>query len=132
KAKDCAESHSAAAVVWLPAMGVGVPRALCRILARARQRVLVRLHGSDRISTAFRSFAAQRVVPYGRHGRGCGGGRSAHGMVSAGPRAVSDRLGAVGSRLRTSRETLEKVCCVSSCTGWLFGGDTVQPESWRD
>src|SRR5271170_6582613 len=39
--------------------------------------------------------AAQRVVPHGRHGRGCGGGRSAHGMVSAGPRAVSDGLGAV-------------------------------------
>jgi hypothetical protein len=74
-----------------------MPRAPHRVLARARQRVLGRHLGSDRVSAASRRVAAQGLVPHDRHRGRRRRDRRAHRVLPAGARPFSRRLGAVGT-----------------------------------
>ena len=67
-------------------MGFGLSGALCRVLARARQRVLGRHLGGDRVSAASWRLAAQGLVPHDRHRGRRRGDRRADRMLPAGPR----------------------------------------------
>src|SRR5262249_30751856 len=51
------------AALWPSTVDLGVSGALCRILARARQRVLGRHLGGDCLPAASRRLAAQGLVP---------------------------------------------------------------------
>ena len=66
-AKRCVKSGGSAAAVRPAALGLGLSRPLRRVLARARQCLLGRHLGGDRLSAASRRFAAQGVVPHDRH-----------------------------------------------------------------
>src|SRR6266436_3389684 len=61
-ADGCGKGRGAAAALWFAAVGFGVPCALCRVLARARQRLLGRHLRRDHVSAAARRLAAQGLV----------------------------------------------------------------------
>ena len=92
--------------------------------SRARQRLLGRHLGGDRVSAASRRVAAQRLVPPDRHGDRRRRDRRADRVLSARPRSVSRRLGAVGGRLRLCRHSFEGLCRLLSGAGRLHRRDT--------
>ena len=108
---ECHTVRWTTAALWPAALGIGQPCAPRRVLARARQCLLGRHLGGDRLSAASWRFAAQGVVPHDRHGGGRRGDRGAD-------RVLSRRLacaflgdpGAVGQYRRSPRHA----CCATS------------------
>ena len=64
---EALHAASPAAAVRAAPVGCGVACALRRVLARARQSLLGRHFGGDRVSTTAWRLLAQRLVPHGRH-----------------------------------------------------------------
>ena len=82
------------------AVGLGLSRALRRVLARARQSVLGRHLRGDRVPAAARGFAAQGLVPDDRHRGRRHNDRGADRVLSAGSHRLSrccSRCGAVSA-----------------------------------
>ena len=96
-------SGRSAAAVRPAAVGLGLSRPLRRVLARARQCLLGRHFGRDRVPAAARGFDAQGVVPDGRHHRRRRHDRGAERVLSAGSHRLSDAPGVVVRCLRFRR-----------------------------
>ena len=106
---ECAGLRRSASALWLAHVGLGLPRALPRLLAPARQ---CRLGGHHRLHRAVSRSLALRCARAGsadRHRDRRRHDRRADRVLSAGPRCLSGHARAVGRRLRLRRHGAEQL-----------------------
>ena len=116
------------------ACGCG-PRSGSRSTSRsgsARQSLLGRHLGGDRLPAAARRVAAQGLVPHDRHARRRGDDRRADRLLSAGSLPVSARPGIVGRGVRVRRHAAAQLRVLRGGAGRLYGGDHRQRPARRD
>ena len=108
--EPCWRGACSAAAVCTAVVGVGLSRALRRVLARARQSFLGRHLRGDRVPAAARGFAAQGLVPDDRHRDRRHDDRGADRVLSAGSHCLSRRCWRCGAASALSPPR----CCATS------------------
>src|ERR1700747_268233 len=117
------EGRVSAAALRLAAVGVGLPCALHRILARTQQPVLGGYLRGDRLSAAPRRVVAQGLVPIDRHSRRRRSERVADGLLPTRSRPVPRRSGIVGGGLRLRGHAVAQLRVLFGGAGRGYGSD---------